>query len=372
MEGDALRMQARVRRPMSGFRALPVALIAAMALLLMPAGANAAASPVLEFVVPGHSFPVSFTTESRAVKAQMAGFEMLLKCTASHGEGKVTGPRTTVSEYQLTGCSAGGEQCKSGTNAEEITTGPIEGDLVWIDQSKDQVGILMNPSGGTYISFECGGEPAEGKGPFLAPVAPLNKETTSFTATLTQSESVQTPDEYEGEKGETLYAFPTGEKNGNKFVPTGVEASFTITSSVSGYIKAITKQEIEAEQQEEEAEELEEALLKQEENLKKQEAALKKLEVTLKTAEEHAKQVGEEAKKHEEELNAQIAAIKKHQEEAAANKKHQEESKSPTRAQLLAKALKQCKKQPQNKRVQCEARAEKQYGHKTHKELGGK
>ena len=67
------------------------------ALLLVPAGANAA-SPVLEFVVPGDSLPVSFTTESGAVNAEMAGFKSLVHCTASHGEGELTGPRTTVSE----------------------------------------------------------------------------------------------------------------------------------------------------------------------------------------------------------------------------------------------------------------------------------
>lgn len=343
-----------------------------MALLLVPAGASAA-SPVLEFVVPGHSLSeVSFTTESGAVKAQMAGFEVLVECKASHGQGVITGLRSTVSEYQLTGCSAAGgsEKCKSGANAEEITTGPIEGDLVWIDQAKDEVGILMNPSGGTYISFECGGESAEGKGSFLAPVSPLNQETTSFTATLTQSNSVQTPDGYEGEKGESLYTFPTGKRGSKNPVPTGVEATFTIHSNLSGEIKAVTAQEVEAEQREEEAEELEEALQTLETTLKKQEEALK-------TAEEHTKQLAVEAKRHEEEAGAQLAAtVKKYQEEAAATKKQLEaterqlaameaQSRQPTRAQLLKKALAQCEKKPKNRRPQCKAEAPKKYGHKS-------
>jgi hypothetical protein len=285
-----------------------------MALLLVPAGASAA-SPVLEFVVPGHSFPISFITEGGAVSAQMAGFQTLVHCAASHGEGEVTGPRSTVSKYQFTGCSAEGQKCKSaGAKEEEITTGPIDGDLVYIDQAKDEVGILLNPGGGTYISFECGGESAEGKGSFLAPVSPLNTETMSFTATLTQSNSVQTPDEYEGEKGEALYVFPTGRRGTHEFVPTGVELAMTVTSSVPGEIKAITTQEVEAKQHAEEAKKLEEALQKQEGALKKQEEASKKIEA--------------EAKKHEEALNAQITELEKHQEdEAAANKRRQEEEK---------------------------------------------
>jgi hypothetical protein len=76
-----------------------------------------------------------------------------------------------------------------------------------------------------------------------------------------------------------------------------------------------------------------------------------------------------EAKKHEEELTAQLAAtVKKYQEEAAAAKKQlaaiEVKTQPPTRAQLLSKALKQCKKEPKNKRAQCTAAATKKYGHK--------
>ena len=354
-----------------------------MALLIVPAGASAA-SPVLEFVVPGHSLPIIFTTESGAVNAEMAGFESLVHCTASQGEGEITGPRSAVAKFQFTGCATergSHQKCKSATaNEEEITTGPIDAELVYIDQARREVGMLLNPGGGTYIAFECGGESAEGKGPFLAPVGPLNQEATSFTATLSQLGSVQTPGEYENEKGERLHAIPIGSRGSNKLVPTGVEAAFTINSSFPGEIKAITAQEIEAKQHEEEAK-------KQEEALQKQGAALTQLEEALKKAEEHAKQVGEEAKKHEAESNAQIAAIKKQQEEeaaadkrrqeaeAAASKKRQEEeakrkqeeSKPPTRGQLLSKALARCRKGPKSKRAQCVAAATKKYGRKGEK-----
>jgi hypothetical protein len=325
-----------------------VALVAAIALLLVPANASAA-SPVLEFVVPGHDFPIAFTTASGAVTAQMAGFETLVHCTASSGKGEITGPRSTVSEYRFTGCTAGGSaKCKSAGAEEEgeIATGQIAGDLVYIDQAKAQVGILLNPEGHTYISFECGGEPAEGQGSFLAPVGPINQEATAFTATLNQFDSVQTPDEYEGEKGEQLLAIPMGRRESNPFVPTGVELSMTIHSSVPGEIRAVTAQEIEAEQHVEEA--------------KKQEEALKKQEEARKMAEERAKQV--------EEANAQLAAAaKKHQEEEAAAKKKREDeerakSKPPTRAQLLAHALRQCQKQPKKRRARCVASAHKKYG----------
>jgi hypothetical protein len=88
-------------------------------------------------------------------------------------------------------------------------------ELVYIDQAKHEVAVLLNPHGGTYMKFECEGIPARGEGPFLAPGSPLNTETTSFTTTLSKSgapEGVQTPDEYEGAGGEKLKAIPLGEK----------------------------------------------------------------------------------------------------------------------------------------------------------------
>jgi hypothetical protein len=146
------------------------------------------------------------------------------------------------------------------------------------------------------------------------------------------------------------------------------------TETVIGTVEAGVK---EKQEQEQEAREKE---------TKEKEEALKKL------VEEHVKQVGEEAatkeatKKHEEEAAA--VSVKKHQEEevainhqheaeATAKKKEEaatkngvlgakEESKAKplTRVQLLAKALKQCKKQPKKKRAQCEAAAKKRYGGK--------
>jgi hypothetical protein len=339
-----------------------VALVAAIALLLVPAGASAA-SPVLEFVAPGHSLPVSFTTAGGEVTAE--GFSgTVMTCAHSSGQGEITGPRRAVAKYEFTGCKTGAQKCESeGAGAEEIKTGLIEAELVYVDQAKHEVAVLLNPRGGTYMKFECGGIPARGEGLFLAPGSPLNTETTSFTTTLSKSsasEGVQTPDEYEGAGGEKLKAIPLGEKNNNLILePTGVESTITVTTAEPVEVRAITAEEVETKQREE--------AKKQEEALQKFEAALKKQEEALKKAEEHGKQAGEEAKKHEEELNAQIVTIKKHQEEEAAKKKQEVEkakSKSPTRAQLLAKALKQCKKEPKNKRAQCKVKAEKKYDHK--------
>jgi len=93
----------RADLPSRGRRIFLAVSTVALALALGPAAAGAA-SPVLEFVVPGDHLPVGFEVESGQVTAEMAGFKSLVHCEASHGTGEITGPRSTVSEYTFTGC----------------------------------------------------------------------------------------------------------------------------------------------------------------------------------------------------------------------------------------------------------------------------
>jgi hypothetical protein len=314
-------------------------LVAALALTVAPAHAKAA-SPVLEYVAPGTAFPIGFTASGGPVTAELAGFDSVVHCSDSVGDGVITGPRSTVSNYFFTGCEAQGgthndQECKSeGANAEEITAEAIEADLVYIDQAKHEVGMLLNPDGGVYMTFECGGESVEAIGPFLSPVGPINKDATSFTATLSKAGAVQTPNEYENALGEKRQAIPMGKRESNPTpATTGVELSFTIHTDASLQIKAITAAEIEAKQREDEA-----------------------------AAAAAAK------KRQDEEAAAAAAARKRQAEEAAAaaavRERQEEEAKSERlRRALLSGTLKQCRQaESKHKRVRCEKRAKKKYG----------
>ena len=297
-----------------------VVLIAALALAAMPAHARAA-SPVLEFSSAA-AFPIPFTADGGEVTAAMTGFETEVHCSASHGEGVIAGPRSTFSIYVFTGCETlggtkGGHPCQSaGAQPNEIRSGLIQADLVFIDQAKREAGMVLNPNGGTYLDFECAGESVKALGSFLSPVGPLNQAATSFTAILSRSGTTQTPDEYENANGEKLKAIPTGEREGQPAAATGVALSFMIHPTASLSIKAITKAEVEAKQREEEA-----------------------------------------------------AAAKKRQDEeaaAAAKKRQEQEEKAKAerrRRALLSSTLKQCRKAPsKHKRVRCEKRAKNKYG----------
>jgi hypothetical protein len=303
-----------------GIRLCLVALITASALVLAPASANAAL-PVLEFVSPGNGFPIDFTAEGGPVVAELNGFDSVVHCSGSEGDGAITGPRSTLSNFVFKGCVAVGgthanQECKSegALNPEEIKADAIEAELVYIDQANHQVGMLLNPGGGVYMEFKCGGELVEASGPFLSPVGPINQEAMSFTASLSHVGAMQTPSEYEGPSGEKLQAIPMGKRESQPLpATTGVGLSFTILPSVPLEIRAVSAAEVEAKQRAEEA----------------------------------------AAKKRQEE------------EAAAAAKKRQEEQQAESKriAHLRSKALTQCRRKAhaKHKRLRCERRVKKKY-----------
>lgn len=315
-----------------------MALISALVLTVGASGASAATTPVLEFSSPLAAFPIGFTAQGGEVTAVLSNFDTVVHCSGSRGEGMLTGPSSAKSSYVFTGCVTeggldGGAKCKSeGAEPNEIRTPTIDAELVFIDQARHEVGMLLAPAGGVYMSFECGGEAVKAIGPFLAPVGPLNQESSLFTASLSRKGAVQFPAEYEGAAGERKQAIPTGEREGQLPGTTGVELSFAIHTSVPLTVKAITAAELETKQRDEEA------------------AARKRHD-----DEEAAKAAA--ARKHEEE-----EAGRKRQEEEAAKARERERAKAQARTRQRSKALKQCRKADSKRaRVRCERRAKKRF-----------
>ncbi len=313
-----------------------LAMMAAM-LLAVGAGSASAASPVLEFhTTPPATYPVAFTAEGGEVTAVLSAFETVVHCEGSRGTGEIVGPRTATSSYSFTGCetqgSNPGNECESeNALANEIITPIIGAELVFIDQAKKEVGMLLAPNGGVYMEFKCAGQDVKALGPFISPVGPINQEGTSFTASLSRSGATQVPSAYESLTGELLPAVPRGERE-LLAGTTGVELSFAIHTSVPLAVRAVTAAEVEAEQRDEEA---------------------------------AAKQ------RHDDEEAAKAAAAKKHDEEQAALRRQEEETqkareqeyaKAQARARQRSKALKQCRKADSKQvRVHCERRAKKRF-----------
>jgi len=331
------------------------ALIAALALGI-GAGPASAATPVLE-IKPGPlaAFPIEFEAEGGAVSAALTGFDTEVHCAESEGFGEITGPRTAISAYGFYGCetiggSKGGHECKSADAEEpgEITTPLIDAELVFINQATKAVGMVLDPDGGVYMEFECGGEGVKAFGPFVSPVGPINQQTTSFTASLTRSGATQIPSAYESLTGQLIPAIPTGERESQPVASTGVQLSFAIHAAAPLTVRAVTAAEVEAKQHEEEAA----AKKKHEEEDAAKAAAARKTH-----DEEAAAKAAAAKKKHEEE-----DAAKKHAEEEAAAKKKLEAEQAKAKKQRT-KALKRCRKGSPSKakRTKCEKRAKKRF-----------
>ncbi len=336
------RLEAGSLRRIGFFFAVSIATLAAV---VVPAQASSA-SPVLEFVPAGGAFPVPFTATGGEITAEIGDLDdTLLRCTGSAGEGAITGPRTALADYSFTGCKAEWDEedsvaCKSpGAGNEEIRALDIGAELVFVDQAKREVGMVLNPSGGAYLDFECANEPVEARGPFVAPVGPVNEQASFFTATLSRSGTTQLPSQYETVLGEQRQAIPLGKRGGGSLVNTGVALQFTIETGAPLEVRAITAAEVEAKQRQEE------------------EAAAAK------------KRQGEEAaaaKKRQEE-EAAAAARQRQAEESAARaaaeqRQRQKAAQTKRLRTQLSSSLKQCRQgQRKGKRVRCEKQAKRKY-----------
>lgn len=336
----ALRSRAK---GLGGISGCVVALVAALSLTIAPAGAQAA-SPVLEFSSPGNAFPIPFEAEGASLSANLGEFGRIVECTGSFGAGEVTGPRSTLSAYEFTGCvaetnppSGSPLDCESEEAIEpnEILSEVIEAEPVYLNQAKHEVAMLLNPGGGIYMEFECGANLIKASGPFLAPVTPVNQLASSFTAVLERNGNSQIVTEYEDLNGVKHQAIPKALVTGEELDESGVELTFDIEPVVPLEIKAISREEVEAKQRQED------------------EAAAAKKRQEEEAAAAKKRQADEAAAKKRQEEEAAAAAAKKHQEEVAAKQ----------RAQKLNKALKQCKKvKAKGKRAHCVKQAKKRFG----------
>lgn len=286
-----------------------VALIAALALALAPARANAA-TPVLEYVAPGSSFPIEFEALGGNVSAMLGDFDKIVNCAEAEGFGDITGQRTTSSMYFFTGCAAedlgggGRQKCTSpSAEEEEIWSEEIDAELVYLDQSRHEVAMLLNPGKGIYMEFECGTTPIKAQGSFLAPVSPVNTLTSFFTAELiTDAGNIQVPTEYEDLSGVKHQAIPTAIVNGEED-NSGVALTFDIATSVPLEIKSVNAAEVEAKQRGEE------------------EAAAKKRQEEEAAAKKRQEDEAAAKKRAEEETAAKEALARRQAEEKAKRKK---------------------------------------------------
>jgi hypothetical protein len=215
-------------------RAFVVALVAVCAL---GAAASASASAPPRFVVAkGGSYPI--TAEASAPSAFAVISQETGEAHSCHGvDSQITipAPGSTASyAIELQNCKlVSGLACATEGSAGERLSGTAT--LVYINRATKLVGLLVTL---TPTEILCGTIKEKVKGSILAPITPINKETTSLGLSFTGNGAGKpTYTTYENEKGETSKAkLEVNPGTGYKAAALETEAVTLSTTEANGVI----------------------------------------------------------------------------------------------------------------------------------------
>jgi Trypsin len=155
-----------------------------------------------------------------------------LTCSADSGNGEASGESTGTAKITLTGCEGFGGRCHTAGAAEGEIALIAKYTLAFVNGAKDEVGLLLEL---TEATIECGKncvgralETLKLRGTGIGPVTPIDEEVVpskKFTVAFSQSRGVQSPTEYENERGTKVKAILEMEGSGTKvfaFEETGI------------------------------------------------------------------------------------------------------------------------------------------------------
>lgn len=244
---------------MKRLRGVAVCSVATFALIAALAASASATLP--EFSEP---FPKHFTLKSTTVTGQPAKTESheRVVCTASSVArgvmGEIIRPKNGSVTLRLTGCKghteAFGEELEfscntEGAGAEEIVTSPLAMTLGYINETKEEVGVALEPElerPGTrapFTKFECdkGFAHFTWLGSVIGKLTPVNKKVkprSHLTLTFTELKGKQKPSKLEG--GPTDILTGRAEIGGElpKESPIGLSAKDAITFTEPVEVKA--------------------------------------------------------------------------------------------------------------------------------------
>lgn len=160
----------------------------------------------------------------------VAGYK--LTCLAGSGQGEASGISTGTAKIALTGCEGFGGKCQTAGAAEGEIALSAKYTLAFVNGAKAEVGLLLEL---TEATIECG-KNCEGKalerlklrGTGIGPITPVDREVEppkKFKVAFAQSRGVQSPTEYEDERGNKVKAVLEMEGSGTNvfsFEQTGV------------------------------------------------------------------------------------------------------------------------------------------------------
>ncbi len=226
--------------------AAAVAVLAAIGLLAMSAGASSAGALSLTWGSVSGRGPVDLTSTSTeaTLELSMGGTAASsVHCSGVSSTGVIGTPQAALLSFTFTGCSAseldGPTPCQTpGASLGEIVTGNVEATLVYTDKATREVGVLINPGGASFASYECAGALVQTRGSVIGALTPVNEQTSAFKLRFSQTLGVQQPIKYEKEDGEQGRAVLEGAVNGGSFHQLGIGLIDSVTSAEAGEVRA--------------------------------------------------------------------------------------------------------------------------------------
>ena len=189
-----------------------------------------------------------------------------VECERENASGEDTGTKEVAHiAVRFDGCKVfGGVPCSNTANEGEVEVNTLKGTLGYINKSKKEVGIDLNPEvkKGEFAKFNCGGVittvvgadpkakgesapvyPGKGGGDgIISPITPVNHMTTEFTQTYTvSSEQENIPNKFEGKPLQVLEAYAFAEEEPRSswlWSKAGEEITNVNTLEGEGEIKA--------------------------------------------------------------------------------------------------------------------------------------
>jgi hypothetical protein len=187
-------------------------LVALVAMLTLGALTSASASAALPEFHHAKEIALGYTLNGGEVKFK-TNSGLSYGCASSKGEGSVTGAKTATAKLTFKGCRAGFTPCQSeGAAAEEIKTGSLPVELVYISKEKHEAGLVFNykpPLPFTFAKWACNGTSQGIRNSIIAALTPVNTNTFSHTVTFaeTNKAGIQNPTQYEDEEGKLITAW---------------------------------------------------------------------------------------------------------------------------------------------------------------------
>lgn len=156
--------------------------------------------------LPGPGPLNKITSKEGRVTSKTVGGGGVFTCPGGSDTGEYLGAKTETASSTDTGCEleAASQRVKcqnTGATAGTVKTNPLEGELGFIKGgTKPSVGIDLKPtslSAPYTVAYECGGVEILEEGSIIAPIAPIDRMSSTFTLTYKELNGRQIPEEFE-------------------------------------------------------------------------------------------------------------------------------------------------------------------------------